>query len=276
MTAWPANGFADWIGRFDEDRECLSPQLAQRFVVTLPSAVQTEGALPLGLQWCLAPIAEDYANLGGDGHPKLGLHLPPVPLPRRMWAGGALEFFRPFAIGDHVTRRSTIKDVKRKTGSTGELAFVTVEHDYSTDAGLALRERQDIVYRNPADIGKARAAAPVSAPQDPGVAIETNPVMLFRYSALTFNGHRIHYDAPYARDVEGYDGLVTHGPLIATLLMNYAQMKLGAPLKQFAFRGQSPAIVGQTLHLHADQGADGLTLTATGPAGKIIMTAEAR
>ena len=160
--------------------------------------------------------------LGPDGHPTRGGFLPPVPLPRRMWAGGELEFFEPLRVGDDSKRTSRITDVTIKTGSTGTLCFVSVEHIVSTPRGMALRERQDIVYRDmggAAPSAKAPPPAPVAKHRESHVS---DPVLLFRYSALTFNGHRIHYDRDYVTKVEGYPGLIFHGPLQAALIVEFA------------------------------------------------------
>ena len=158
------------------------------------------------------------SELGPDGHPARGGFLPPVPLPRRMWAGGELEFFDTLRVGDEVTRTSRIAEVTMKTGSTGVLCFVSVDHLVTTPRGTAIRERQDIVYR---DVSTA-AAAPAKPAAPPPTAQHreshmADPVLLFRYSALTFNGHRIHYDRDYVTKVEGYPGLIFHGPMQAAL-----------------------------------------------------------
>ena len=171
-------------------------------------------AAPFTVHWCLAQPVFPMSELGPDGHPDRGGFLPPVPLPRRMWAGGELEFFEPLRVGDEVTRTSRIADVTMKTGSTGVLCFVSVEHLITTPRGIAIRERQDIVYR---DMSTTQPAAPAKAPPPPPVAKHreshmADPVLLFRYSALTFNGHRIHYDRDYVTKVEGYPGLIVPRP----------------------------------------------------------------
>ncbi|MGB3274115.1 MAG: MaoC family dehydratase N-terminal domain-containing protein, partial [Xanthobacteraceae bacterium] len=196
---------------------------------------------------------------GPDGHPARGGFLPPVPLPRRMWAGGQLEFIDAMRVGDEVTRTSRIGDVTEKQGSTGTLCFVTVEHTLTTPRGVAVRERQDIVYREPPPVGAAAvparsAAAPTAAHSRRHLA---DPVLLFRYSALTFNGHRIHYDRDYVTRIEGYPGLVVHGPLQAALLAEFASEHHGgrAP-KTFAYRGVQPLFDGAAFSLNANA-ADG-------------------
>src|SRR5207237_1011231 len=178
-------------------------------------------AAPLTAHWCLALPVAPMSEIGPDGHPTRGGFLPPVPLPRRMWAGGELEFFDTLRVGDETKRASVISDVSMKTGSTGVLCFVSVEHLVTTARGTAIRERHDIVYR---DISGAPAAAPAKAQPSPRLAQHSeshmaDPVLLFRYSALTFNGHRIHYDLDYVTRIEGYPGLIVHGPLQAALYL---------------------------------------------------------
>ena len=182
------------------------------------------------MHWCLAPAVVPASELGPDGHPARGGFLPPVPLPRRMWAGGELEFFDTLRVGDEVTRTSRIKDVTMKTGSTGTLCFVAVDHELTTPRGTAIRERHDIVYR---DVIAGCRRRPPSRAAPPPVAQHrethmADPVLLFRYSALTFNGHRIHYDRDYVTKVEGYPGLIFHGPMQAALQIEFAAKLRGA------------------------------------------------
>ncbi len=187
------------------------------------------------------PLAR-HSDIGIDGHPKRGGFLPPVSLPRRMWAGGRLEFHHPMRVGEEISRTSRIAEVSGKEGRSGTLVFVTVQHEIFDSRGLALTEEHDIVYReNP------RADAPVPKPQpaptDEAFSREVvpDPVLLFRYSALTFNGHRIHYDRPYVTEVEGYPGLIVHGPLIATLLLDLLRRhRPQARVCRFSFRAVRP------------------------------------
>ena len=192
-----------------------------------------------------------------------------------MWAGGTLDLLDPLREGDTVTRTSRITDIRMKHGRTGALCFVTVRHDLATERGPALRERHDIVYR-PA----ATAPAPQPVPDARGDAdaewrVAVDPVMLFRYSALTFNGHRIHYDDPYAREVEFYPGLVIHGPLQASLMLNLATARGGGLPRRFVFRGLSPACGPQTRRIRAWQAGDGVELATVTAAGVTAMTASA-
>lgn len=268
--------YTGWIGRTEvSPPETLTPRLQDQFRATLAPHLADTGAAPAGIHWCLSPPAVPAIGLGPDGHPVKGGFLPPVLLPRRMWAGGELEFLDPLKEGDSVTRSSRIADVRSKTGRSGPLCFVTVQHELSVGPRLALRERHDIVYREAA-IAPALAAGP-DARQGADVEwrIVVDPVLLFRYSALTFNGHRIHYDEPYAREVEFYPGLVIHGPLQATLMLNLAVAQRGNLPKRFAFRGVNPACGPQTLRIRAWQTDRGLGLATVSEGDVTSMTATA-
>ena len=253
--------FAEWIGRTSEAEDVVTERLVSSYrAIFAPHLADVPAdAAPLGLHWCLSPSIAGMADLGPDGHPKLNIHLPPVPQPRRMWAGGWVETLDFLRIGDAVRRVSTIADVTAKQGRSGELWFVAVEHEYVTDRGTAIRERHDIVYREaakPRASGKPPMSEETKSSGGQRWTIETSPTLLFRYSALTFNGHRIHYDLPYATEVEGYDGLVVHGPIQATLLLNMAASLDGVAPKRFSYRGLSPAIVGTPLSICAGQAED--------------------
>ncbi len=207
-------------------------------------------------------------DLGLDGHPSPGLDVPDLGLPRRMWAGGRLTFHAPLLCGIRAEKTSRVIATTQKSGRTGPLAFVTIRHEIRQRNGLAVTEDQDLVYR-PADAPVADpVAAPTAAQHRDGVRFD--PVLLFRYSALTLNGHRIHYDADYARGAEGYPGLVVHGPLLAQSLMLMAETHRG-PLSGFAFRGASPLCLPETATLSMTDS----TLWVTGEDGRLIMSAEA-
>jgi 3-methylfumaryl-CoA hydratase len=220
--------------------------------------------------------------LGRDGHPALGGFLPPVPLPRRMWAGGRLTWTVPLEIGAAAERASTVKDVRVKEGKSGPLVFVTVLHELFQGGVSCLTEEHDIVYR---DYDPPGAAKPKPLPS-PAVAefsrtVTPDPVLLFRYSALTFNGHRIHYDRSFCTDEEGYPGLVFHGPLTATLLVDLIRTEVpGARLTSFSFRAVSPVFDTAPFTIHGcktPQSVDGAyTLWALNPEGALAMQAEAR
>lgn len=256
-----------WIGRRFIAEDTLSERLVDSFRATMDPylAATEESVAPLGSHWCLFPTVEPMAGLGVDGHPLKYPFLPPAPLPRRMWAGGVLELLAPLHVGDRVTRTTVISDVTCKTGRSGVLWFVTVEHDYATDRGTAIRERQDIVYRAPSEgksSGKPNSAHDAEQSELSTVwQVETGPALLFRYSAIIFVSHRIHYDLPYATEVEGYDGLVVHGPLQATLLLNAAAKVRGTAPGQLTYRGVAPAICGDPLSVCVEGAGNGKLLT---------------
>ena len=271
------------IGRTVEVEDVVTAQMVRRYLACLaPSeAADIAGDVPPGLHWCLAPDAAPMSALGADGHAVKGGFMPNVPLPRRMWAGGELEIVAPIRVGDTVVRRSRIASVNMKEGRSGPLCFVAVEHEVTTSAGLAIRERQDVVYRD-AQQHPTEVAAPSA---DAGAArtgddltwdLDTSPVLLFRYSALTFNGHRIHYDQPYATGVEGYEGLVVHGPLQATLLLN-AAARLGAgPPRRFSYRGVRALIAGAPAQVCARRSAAGeVQCEVRDATGQVTMKATA-
>lgn len=233
--------------------------------------------------------------LGEDGHPRrVGLptgktgdngqiqggFLPPIALPRRMWASSKVAFLAPIDVGAAVRRTSTILSINEKHGSSGALAFVDIEHASFVGDNIAVREVQTLVYRAanaaaPAFIAPRAGAADVAAGEwDEHLVLTPDSPQLFRYSALTFNSHRIHYDLPYAREVEGYAGLVVHGPLTASLLLQFATQRFGA-IARFAFRGQSPAFCGEALTLVARRDGADIILGALGPDGAMAMRAEA-
>lgn len=243
--------FDDWVGRSQSVTDVLEPARSNALSVALGGEGNLKAGDPLPLlhHWLYFWDVKPPAGLGVDGHPAKGGFLPPVPLPRRMWAGGRLTFHKPLLVGAEVTRTSTICGVKEKTGRSGRLVFVTVRHDLDAGEGIAISEEQDLVYREPA---AGTLPEPVAAPA-PAVAwledVNPDPVLLFRYSALTMNGHRIHYDRPYALGEESYPGLVVHGPLQATLLIQLAARNLDVPITGFEFRGQQPAFEGVRLHV---------------------------
>jgi 3-methylfumaryl-CoA hydratase len=265
-----------WIGNTDSATDLVTPQLVRALRATLFIDIGkpvTGDPAPLTVHWCLAQPVAPMSALGPDGHPDRGGFLPPVPLPRRMWAGGKLTFHDAIRVGDEVTRSSRIADVTLKQGGSGTLCFVTVNHEITTPRGLAVSERQDIVYREAVGTTPA-TAAPAAAPA-PGKHRRSHmadPVLLFRYSALTFNGHRIHYDRDYVTKVEGYPGLVLHGPLQAALLTNFAaELHGGAAPKSFDYRGVAPLFDGAEFSLNADETAAGLALWTANAAGTPTM-----
>jgi 3-methylfumaryl-CoA hydratase len=215
-------------------------------------------------------------QLGNDGHPARGGFLPPVPLPNRMWAGGRLSFPSPLRIGSVARKESSILNVTHKTGRAGDLVFVTVLHEFKSAQGEPLvREEHDIVYKAASPPGKPSAVPPPARPAQFTRIWAPTTTTLFRYSALTFNGHRIHYDTDYCRTVEGYAGLVIHGPLIATMLANYAEEVSGCRLAAFDYRALAPALLGETITLHATVQDHRVTLHATQASGAPCLHAEA-
>lgn len=267
-----------WIGRREVAHDTVTPRLVREFHATFdrdPASPEDGALAPPAIHWCLAPSAAPGSALGPDGHPERGGFLPPVPLPRRMWAGGALTFHDRPRVGDAVERRSRIADVSVKQGRSGTLCFVTVDHEITTARGLALTERQDIVYRA-LDGEAAKPSAPAAPPRaEFRHAMHADPVLLFRYSALTFNGHRIHYDRSYVTEVENYPGLIVHGPLQASLLIDFAAEIGGRPPSAFSFRGISPLFDFVPFALCARRDGSGLALWVETEAGSRTMTAEA-
>jgi 3-methylfumaryl-CoA hydratase len=246
-----------WIGRTTQVSDSVTAQLTKGLRATLFLEIgepKVGDAAPITVHWCLGQPVVAMSELGPDGHPARGGFLPPVPLPRRMWAGGELEFVDALRVGDEVTRTSRIADVTLKTGSTGTLCFVAVDHLIATSRGTAIRERQDIVYRNvsPGAPASAKPAAPPPAAQHRETHM-ADTVLLFRYSALTFNGHRIHYDRDYVTRVEGYPGLIFHGPMQAALMVEFAAKLRGGRLpRKFSYRGVQPLFEGSEFSVNAN------------------------
>ncbi|HTB04151.1 MAG TPA: MaoC family dehydratase N-terminal domain-containing protein [Bradyrhizobium sp.] len=266
-----------WIGRSNQASGIVTAQIVKGLRATLFMEIgepKVGDAAPWTVHWCLAQPVYPMSELGPDGHPTRGDFLPPVPLPRRMWAGGELEFFSALCVGDEVTRTSRIADVAMKTGSTGVLCFVSVDHLVTTPRGTALRERQDIVYR---DMSRAQPSATTKPAPAPPVATHreshmADPVLLFRYSALTFNGHRIHYDRDYVTRVEGYPGLIFHGPLQAAFLVEFgAKLHGGAAPKKFSYRGLQPLFEGSEFSVNASETPAGMELWTANSAGQPTM-----
>ena len=281
MSDWSA-----WIGREERRADRIEPGAVGRWLATLDRDAPADGTVAQGYHWCLALPDAPTAGLGEDGHPlresSPDSFLPPVPQPRRMWASSKVEFLIPLCVGAQIERRSKVASVTAKNGASGPLVFVDIAHETHADSALAVREVQSLVYRDPPPAGTPPAPpAPGSDAFDPGDwdahrALEPSEPLLFRFSALTFNSHRIHYDAPYAADVEGYRGLVVHGPLTATLLLDLARRHLGDnELKGFSFRGVSPAIAGEMLHLVLRGNDAAFELGAYASDGREVMRASA-
>ncbi len=234
----------------------MAPWPARAFAATLDDDPGPYGAgvpLPEGWHWLYFHDPVPASRLGPDGHEARGDFLPDVPLPRRMWAGGRLRFHGGLALGDAAVRRSSVERVVPKEGRAGPLVFVTVRHEISGPEGIVVEEEQDIVYRGGTPGSGGKGPEPWVRPEGAATLdrFVADEVTLFRFSALTFNGHRIHYDRPYATSTEGYPGLVVHGPLLALLLMRAARRLRGAPLRSFEYRALAPVFQGETIELVA-------------------------
>ena len=258
-----------WQGKSDTLSDFLTAMPVAALSATLDRddpAPAAGTALPPLWHWLYSLPHARQSEIGPDGHPQRGGFLPPVPLPRRMWAGGRLRWdaTNPLRVGQEVQRTSTIQSIQHKAGRSGELLFVLVQHQLRNAQGLALTEEHDIVYRSAAQPGEA-APAPQKPPLDGQAvwsrSITPDDVLLFRYSALTFNGHRIHYDRKYVTEVEGYPGLIVHGPLIATLLLDLLRRSLpGAQVLTFDFRAVRPTFDLHPFSVHGKPSSDGKTV----------------
>lgn len=275
-----------WIGREQRAKDRLDEGLAERWLATFDLAKPHPPIMPQGIHFALCTPEAPTAALGEDGHPlrdeSADSFLPPFPMPRRMWASSKIAFHAPIAIGAVIERVSRVASVSQKDGSSGRLAFVDVEHVTKANGTIAVIETQTLVYRE-----AAAPDAPLSPPPpgegafspegwDAHRVLAPDARLLFRYSALTFNTHRIHYDAPYAEQVERYRGLVVHGPLTASLLLQLAARELGENrLRSFAFRGLSPAIAGEALHLVMRAKDEDYELAAFAADGRQVTQASA-
>lgn len=282
--------YSAWIGRQQTAKDRLDEGLAARWLATFDLPRPYPAIMPQGIHFALCTPDAPTAQLGEDGHPardakngdSADSFLPPFPMPRRMWASSKIAFHAPIAIGAIIERVSRVASISEKDGSSGPLAFVDVEHTTRANGTIAVIETQTLVYRE-----AAAPDAPLSPPPpgegqfDPSAwdahrTLIPDPRLLFRYSALTFNTHRIHYDAPYAQSVERYRGLVVHGPLTASLLLQLAASELGENrLRTFAFRGLSPAIAGEALHLAMKKSEAGYELAAFADDGRQVSQANA-
>ena len=230
----------EWIGRSEVCDDNIDPGHVQKIALALDGPVPAAGdSLPHLWHWALFISSAPYAELGSDGHPRRGGFLPPADRRNRMWAGGRLSFHAPLRVGLDGQRRSTIANVVEKQGRTGKLLFVTVRHEIFQEGRICIDEEQDIVYREPSP---PKLTGTEAAPEAQwSETVKADPVMLFRYSAVTFNGHRIHYDMPYATEVEGYPGLVIHGPMIATLMCGaFQRAHPDKVVTRFSYRGLRP------------------------------------
>ncbi len=270
-----------WVGRKETHHDVATawPIAAMAATLDRRDPAPREGdAIPEGWHWSYFLETSPASDLAHDGHTRRGGFLPPVTLPRRMWAGGRLEFRRPITIGEQLSRESEILSVESKSGKSGNLVFVTVRHTVSASDDIAVVEEHDIVYRDAAEPG---------APVPPGKPAPANPIwkhdvmpdeaLLFRYSALIFNAHRIHYDIDYCRKEEGYPGLIVHGPLQTTLLLDLSRRHSTKPVRKLDYRAVSPLFHNEKLTVGGIPAADGAAaqLWTAGPSGNIAMTGTA-
>ncbi len=268
-----------WIGK----QETLHDQVTRFPIAALSATLDRDDPppyagdpLPPLWHWLYFLPTARQSILGPDGHPARGGFLPPVPLPRRMWAGGRFTFRQPLRVDEPITRVSTVQDVTVKQGRNGALCFVLVKYKISGANGLALIEEHDIVYRDMPGPNET-PAVPKPVREDGIWQRDVNPhgTMLFRYSALTFNSHRIHYDRRYVTRTEGYPGLIVHGPLIATLLIDLLRRHCAATVKSFRFRAVSPLFDIAPFSVHGATDNDSVALWARNPEGLLAMEAEA-
>ncbi len=272
-----------WVGKTETRTDQITSMPVAALSATLDidaSAPRAGDLVPPLWHWIWFMPIHRQSELDEDGHGKTGDFLPPVPLPLRMWAGGRFEFRRPLRVGQTYTRTSHILDVRQKEGRSGPLVFVIVGHQISDAEGIALSEEQDIVYRGNATPGEVLTATAQAAPSDAAWEriVQPDDVLLFRYSALTFNAHRIHYDRRYAMEVGGYPGLVVHGPLIATLLLDLVRRNLPeANVGRFSFRAVSPLFDTAPFAVCGRPEGDGKTISlwAKDAAGRLATTATA-
>ncbi len=264
-----------WQAERHVANDVVTPALVDRYLVTLghrPQGAKPGALAPLGLHWCLGPEAAPLEDLGPDGLPERGGIIPPVPLTARMWAGGDLDFAAPLRVGDAVERVASLSSLTEKAGRAGRLAFLGIDYDYRVNGEVRLHEVQRIVCRDPAPL-----AADGAAPEDHGPwafrrRVETSAPMLLRFSSLTFNPHRIHYDLPYATRAEGYPGLLVHGTLTAALLLDTCAAAVGAAaIARVTLRARRPAFCGTVLTLAGQRGPDGIRLVALDGDGLTVM-----
>ena len=286
-TTASAPDLGAWVGRSEVTHDHASLGSAVRLAALLDAPARTDRTdsaplFPLGHWLQFTPDAA-MRDLGADGHPRLGAFMPPLDLPRRMWAGSAIEFHSPISTGQRLSRTTTIAAITPKEGASGRLCFVTLQHEVHAQGVLALVEQQTIVYREAAAPHPTAAALPPRPTGAPPIGwdwVDTaspDEVMLFRYSALTFNSHRIHYDLDYASRVEGYPGLVVHGPLSATLLVDALLRRYpGATLSHFEFSARAPLFANETAFLCGRAGeGETIELAVIAPDGSIAITARA-
>jgi len=271
---------SDWIGRREEKHDLVSLRQVAGMAAMFDLSDEPAVGDPLrpGWHWMFFAEIARQSILSEDGHAPRGGFLPPVELPRRMWGGNRLTFHEPIRVGDEVRRESEILSVSEKDGRSGQLSLVTVKHSYHASGGLALEEEHDIVYRSAAKNGN-KAPPGEEPPKHPqwSRVVDPDPVFLFRYSALTFNSHRIHYDAPYVTKTEGYPGLIVHGPLTATLLLELIRIERpDDEIRTVIVRARRPLFAGASLRVEGFPTESGARTWAVDPDGFIAMTLDVK
>ena len=268
----------EWINKTTEVEDTIRLQPANFMEATLnrPPKLKEGDNLPPLWHWIYFLEAKPESDLGRDAHPKKGDFLPPIQLPRRMWAGGRFTFCNDLVIGEKAKKITTIRKIVEKEGSAGPLCFITLEHKIYSKEEVSIIEEQDLVYLQDQQGSKSLPLAQNNL-ERPDFSQEIHPseILLFRYSALTFNGHRIHYDLDYARNVEGYDGLVFHGPLTATLLLDLALKEKNQPIKKYSFRGTAPLSNLDCFWIEGKSENDSTILWARRKDGVVAMKAKA-
>ena len=271
---------SSWVGKTEVREDLITPGPAMRLLATLDdvdTGFSMDSCLPPLWHWLYFLPGAPRRELGADGHPSRGGFLPPVQLPRRMFAGGRFRFHSPLSVGHPARRSSEIVSVERKHGRSGPLVFVRIRHQVLQHGRLCVEEERDIVYRGHGTPPAAPVLKPQWAPAPTGTKariVDPDPVMLFRFSALTFNAHRIHYDESFVRDMEGYPGLLVHGPLLAILLMENLRQD-GTPARGFTFRARAPLFCGAPFRVLARPEDGRVALWAEGPGGNVAVEAEA-
>ena len=279
MSTVDINSLRAWVGRQETRSDVITQAPVTGLSATLGYTSPRAGAgeaLPPLWHWLYFLSAPPAAEVDADGHARRGGFLPPVPLPRRMWAGGSVRFVAPLYVGDEVQRVSTISDISYKQGSSGPLVFVSLLHQVYRGEDIAIEEVQNLVYREAANVSLTARGRPAPTPAQWSREVEPDSVLLFRYSALTFNSHRIHYDRDYATTEENYPGLVVQGPLTATLLLDALEREIpGSLLESFEFRGVRPLFEGESMHLQGRRDGDSVELWALDTGAALAMTARA-
>jgi 3-methylfumaryl-CoA hydratase len=265
----------EWVGRSQSDRDVAATRQANLMAATIDREDRFADGDPLPALWHWLYFHEGLpaSQLGKDGHAARGGFLPPVQLRNRLWAGGRLQFDADIPLGATIDRRSEVLRVVHKEGANGGLVFVTVLHEISVDGRRCVREEHDIAYRNPVAPETKPTAAAAVEPAPGGVCWTPDIIQLFRYSALTFNSNRVHYDVEYCRDVEGYKNIVVHGPLTATMLAGVASKAADGRLRNFEYRARKPALLGDTLVLSSQVDGRRVKVWSSLPTGEITLEA---